>query len=439
MSTAALRQRLAELDAEITQQKLALTVLEQNLTDVQRQLFATAIFPVLKLPNELTSEIFALCVPAIEELREGKYTRPAALWATLKIRFDLIDKDIVNEPGKVETFVEQWLQRAARRPLNYIPFHQKIEYLELYSRHPLHQLGLDLAAFPLLKRVAVGDFFARPNTLNPYNVFAHAPQLHTLLLPDEVVLPFLRVPWQQLTRFEGGVDNFQLFRTAPNLIEAKCSVQDVDEADFFPITPISHACLQSLTLTLTIPPWQGGIDILSCLTLPALRSLHICDTIAPIDDHSMLLRRSAVSLRTFSVNVHCDRHGKWAKFFSRSNDTLENLEVLNPSEEFLKGILLPDPSSRDLYRFPRLQTLSLINPPDINYTVLANFLRKRSTSTELAKLQSFRLECSSDAFMNDESSYRVGIDDLSTLARGGMDIYIGIKDKSYVNHVRVRV
>ncbi|KAF7352357.1 hypothetical protein MVEN_01199500 [Mycena venus] len=113
------------------------------------------------------------------------------LWATLYLRIDIIDEDVAEEPGKLEAFIERWLQRAAFRPLRLGfstqpseedghldgPFTssrlcdvihryaQRIEYLELdFSRHQMRQLGLDSVEFPLLWRATLEDWY-RPNQM----------------------------------------------------------------------------------------------------------------------------------------------------------------------------------------------------------------------------------------------------------------------------------
>ncbi|KAJ7462107.1 hypothetical protein FB451DRAFT_1000064, partial [Mycena latifolia] len=59
--------RLSELDVQILEQKLVLRELERNRTTTQRELQATATYPVLSLPVEITAKIFGHCLPLSEE------------------------------------------------------------------------------------------------------------------------------------------------------------------------------------------------------------------------------------------------------------------------------------------------------------------------------------------------------------------------------------
>ncbi|KAJ6561436.1 hypothetical protein DFH09DRAFT_493565 [Mycena vulgaris] len=62
MTTAHLRRRLAELEAQIVEQRLVLDELEQNRSVTQDELRATATYPVSTLPFEITANIFVHCV-----------------------------------------------------------------------------------------------------------------------------------------------------------------------------------------------------------------------------------------------------------------------------------------------------------------------------------------------------------------------------------------
>ncbi|KAJ7265435.1 hypothetical protein B0H12DRAFT_1011431, partial [Mycena haematopus] len=63
MPTIDLRKRLAELDAQIDEHRRALHDLQEVRTAVAQELSATATFPFLTLPVEITTEIFILSLP----------------------------------------------------------------------------------------------------------------------------------------------------------------------------------------------------------------------------------------------------------------------------------------------------------------------------------------------------------------------------------------
>ncbi|KAJ7506528.1 hypothetical protein B0H11DRAFT_2219227 [Mycena galericulata] len=490
MSTTDLRRRLVRVDNTITQFKSALAKLERHRIILQRQLHTIATYPVLTLPVELTTHIFSLCLPTIKELREsgpsfsgGLKTTPMlflavcrawreialatpALWSTLQIRFETIPQNVASEPELVEEFVDQWLGRAALRPLSILfqtsryddddytvtpsrvrdiihRYAHRMVYLELHSsQSEIRQLELDLASFPLLQRALIGDVDdSRPNPLNPVDVFSNAPQLCELEIFDSAVYSSYTPPALQLTKFEGEITDLEIFSVAPNLIEVKCSMNYLLHV---PPTVITHPRLQFLTLLKT-PSGFESVNIFPHLALPALLSLDISDSSQYIDPESILsfLTRSAAPLHTLSVNL--DAYDDWAGSLALLDNTLENLKVYSPSQAFLVTFMY---LGSDYLRYPslsRLRTVSFINSPHIDFKLLVKFLARRSTSPALAKLQSFRLDCQAGTFLDDGiyfQSRRVeATDHLARLARTGMDIYIGSfgRTKPCVEHVNARI
>ncbi|KAJ7472176.1 hypothetical protein FB451DRAFT_1036811, partial [Mycena latifolia] len=63
MSVTALQARIDQLSADIVRQKELLKALEHNRSAAQRQLNAL-LDPVARLPLEISSEIFILCLPS---------------------------------------------------------------------------------------------------------------------------------------------------------------------------------------------------------------------------------------------------------------------------------------------------------------------------------------------------------------------------------------
>ncbi|KAJ6610358.1 hypothetical protein B0H10DRAFT_1811711, partial [Mycena sp. CBHHK59/15] len=72
MDAPSLRARILDLDAAIIQQKLVLEKIDADRRSVQLQL-DTVTYPLLTLPNEITSEIFMHCLPAeLEQPRQSQ-------------------------------------------------------------------------------------------------------------------------------------------------------------------------------------------------------------------------------------------------------------------------------------------------------------------------------------------------------------------------------
>ncbi|KAJ7462145.1 hypothetical protein FB451DRAFT_1371156 [Mycena latifolia] len=392
MSTAALCRRLAEIDAAILEQEMALNV-QRDRADVQRQLHATSTFPVLTLPAEIAlTELFSFCLPSIEQLREDRSQGPTvflgvcrtwrdialgtpALWVTLSLCFDFIAEEVVAEPGAVEGFIDIWLGRAALRPLSLIfsakfaedrPFTRsrmrdaRLEYIELEtSQTYTQQIGLDSVAFPLLRRAAISDNLEPwPDPSNPVHIYRNAPQLHHLIILGMTPISCYTPPWLQLTKFEGEILNLDLFVMAPNLTES-----------------LTVSKLSSMTY-----------DPLPYLTLPALQFLYIDNGIRSPDKLCAFLTRSSPPLRTLSATL---LHSK-------------------------------------------------------DYVALIDFLHRRSTSPAVAKFQSFRLISPPGAFLQDSFSANIGagagydeaIGHLAQLASLGINIHIRTTQKTYIDHVQ---
>ncbi|KAF7352370.1 F-box domain-containing protein [Mycena venus] len=452
MSAADLRRRLIELDVAILEQKLVLETLQRDKIAVQSDLEAISIFPVLTLPAEITTEIFTHCLPSMEELRGDRdpFIRgtlaPTALvgvccawrdiafatpvlWTTLAVRFDIIDPHVLEQPGEIRS-----LNRLLGRLRNVIErYADRMEYLELScSQSDVAELGLDSVAFPLLQRAAIGGAIDAEST-GHIDVFFNAPELRTVQLLDGVRPSHYGFPSLQLTKFEGEINTLDLFRVASNLVEVKCAVGDLRDHDM-----ICHAHLQSVTI-------QGPANnLLDSLILPALHSLHISASteILDLESLSLLFHRSEPPVRTLSVNVYGQMYCyEWDECVSRIGGTLEELEITGPSTSFLHDLLHLGSIGDQYGPLPHLRALSLVDSPNVNYKDLVDFLRHRSTSPDLTKLQSFRFNCPAGSFRSgevcvhdDRDEYVIG--HLAAFSIDGMDICIGSGTKNYVNHIR---
>ncbi|KAJ7637219.1 hypothetical protein B0H17DRAFT_1107239 [Mycena rosella] len=486
MSTAALRERLAELDAAIVEQKTVLKDLEWDRTAVHRQLHATSTFPVSTLPVEITAEIFSLCLPSIEELRDDRRSiayrlnveaptlflgvcrawrdlalDTSALWATVGLCFDSIAVDVASEPV-VEEFIHQWFGRAGLRPLSIVfsstsansPFtpsrlgdliHRyahRLRHIELYiSQRNIPELGLDSVTFPLLQRAVLDDpFDPWPDFSAPVHIYNNAPRLHDLILLNATHFSFYTPPFSQLTKFEGEITgDLNIFVLAPNLVEAKCVVNQLGTP---PASHILHPRLQFLTLSKSVysdnAPDDDGLDILPHLTLPALQSLHISDIGDFPQSISLFFTRSFPPLRTLSTTIGRGRFSEWDTCFSRVAATLENLEVSSPTPEFQNQVFHLGSEGSIYNPLPRLRTFHLTTALETDYTTLVNFLLIRSATPTLAKIRSFRLVCRSGACLRDNLSDELGTGPghLATLANMGIDIHIESLEKTSIKHVQ---
>ncbi|KAJ7236022.1 hypothetical protein C8J57DRAFT_1088494, partial [Mycena rebaudengoi] len=76
-SVAVLRARLADISANIARQRKALEDLERSRIDAQRQL-NSLLDPIARLPVEISSEIFILCLPDSGSGYRHRRPNPAA-------------------------------------------------------------------------------------------------------------------------------------------------------------------------------------------------------------------------------------------------------------------------------------------------------------------------------------------------------------------------
>ncbi|KAF7352338.1 F-box domain-containing protein [Mycena venus] len=461
MPTVDLRRRLAELEGQIIEHKRALHELEDARLAVERELYASAAYPVLTLPAEITSEIFIHCLPPVGKLRfmNHRETVPLipsavcrvwrnitlttpALWSTLHVILHGIPHRLLSKPGFLEGSISLWLARAGVFPLSLL-LHavghdalshardivhrcsHRVEYLELdIGDSGIHELELDSVAFPLLRSARLeGNQSLEPTT---GCVFHNAPRLHDLNLPQAI--DNLVPPWVQLTRFEGRIFNLDLFNMAVNLTEATCHLDD--EEAYGPFKMITHLRLSSLTVLL------GSLNIIKYLTLPALKILEISE-MDNCDYRSLepFLTRSSPSLVSLSVRADYDCEEHWHPCLPRVASTLENL-VIDQVPEALMLRLFHGTPDKILHLLPNLRTLSLSDVPGgVNLYFLVDFLYSRSD-----KLRAFRLVWTYPPFLDGKyylgpSANKTGdtiSGHLSRLARSGIDIYLGTVDKNYV-------
>ncbi|KAJ7825019.1 hypothetical protein B0H13DRAFT_2122996, partial [Mycena leptocephala] len=342
MHTIDLRKRLAELDAQIAEQKCV-------LHELSRELYTTAKFPVLTLPAELTAEIFGHCLPPSSNMgwyrsidsvcrtwRDIALTTPK-LWATLDVPFDILPPHLASTAASGEDFIGRWLARAGQVPLSFHDVEQprmrdlihrysnRLQYLELYTTEPQIRF-LELDSSVALNWDVPGD---SPPLVH---VFSKAPRLHELgrSIPT-------------LTKYDGPIHNMDLFTEAQNLTELTCFLSNfLEEDDEF--TAITHSGLRSLTI-------KSDYDFITpYLTLPALQHL------------SPFLVRSSPPL----VSLY------WRQCMARVGGTVETLELRSPSTT----AIIVAPSS-----FPNLRSLSLHE----HYFSLVQFLYVQS------HLRTFRL------------------------------------------------
>ncbi|KAF7338032.1 hypothetical protein MVEN_02027200 [Mycena venus] len=467
MPTVDLRRRLMELEGEIAHQKRVLHDLEQARTATERELLATATFPALSLPPEVTAEVFLHCLPLLRGLGWGvESTGPLiltsvcrawrditlatpVLWSSLALRFDDIPYDVVTNPGSMEDFIDRWLSRAGTCPLSLCfrisgdeftlsvsrlrdiihRYSHRVQYLEIHAGDDcdIRELRLDSVEFPLLQSAALHcDHDPDPHVDLPGNVFGNAPQFHNLRLLSAGITPTsFTLAWSQLTKFEGTIWDLKLFTFAPNLTEVTCSF-DPDDQLFAVIT---HPCLRSLTIG---EDNSDDNDIIQYLDLPGLRHLDV----RYMDEYDSLepfLVRSSPPLVSLSVRGDQSSFSHWRQCMRLVAGTLESLEMHHVSAGVMSSLFGPALSSSCLDALPNIRAISLEGVESVDLPFLVHFLYSRSS-----KLRTFKLVWASNPFLDGRAwagpTRRLDTfsGHLTRLGRAGMSIYLGPRDKNYV-------
>ncbi|KAJ6515491.1 hypothetical protein C8R45DRAFT_888353 [Mycena sanguinolenta] len=448
-----LRRRLAELDAQISDQKRVLDQLLRTRSDVERELHATATYPVLTLPVEVTAEIFLHCLgvldpPSIPQSsgsapivlsrvcrawRDIAFSTPI-LWSQLRVQFERISPS-KKEP--TEGIVDGWLSRAKYHPLSLDFSYRDVSperlrdmirrwshrverlRLDIYSGCDIHLLELDSAAFPLLQGATLRCPQA-PN-LNPQRsaiLFGDAVHFHDLKLPFN--LHGFTLPWPQLTKFHGALPDLRLFTLAPNLAQVTCTFYPAEDHYMM----ITHRTLRSLTI--------GDDDtspLLKYLTLPALQCLDISN-IETYDRGDLelvmsFLRRSSPPLASVSFSGY--QIAYWAQCIPLVADTLKTLELIGPYDQDGDCLNILGTS---VLATSNIQSLSFrtLDPSDdlLDLGALVRFLYARSD-----KIRTFRAVWAAEPFLDrmvsagpPGTSYFDTISDhLWRLGQTGMEIY----------------
>ncbi|KAJ7167656.1 hypothetical protein C8R46DRAFT_254455 [Mycena filopes] len=480
MSTAALRRRLVELDSKIIEQTQLLVALERDRAAVHKELLDTAKFPVLTLPVELTAEIFSHCLPPLERLRMPIEATPPlrqfapmmflaicrswrqialgtpGLWKTLSLHLYPLDR---SQPGEAERFAAEWLGRATGYPLSIVcytspddtPFPtsllrdiiqryaNKLEYLDIYSsQDDVRQLELESIAFPILQRAVIGDAYVDTDLEDLVPIFSNAPRLSNLEFSCDTLFSAYTFPSLQLTKFEGAITTLEIFAISPNLLEVKCAMTGQ-----LPETTSITVHDRLVSLSVVAPEMGHSTDMFPYLTLPALRSLHILDSdVLDLRSISSFLVRSAPPLKQLSLDVEeVETHRDINRCLIHVAGTLEDLEFISVCHYALVGMLerlhLPHTYKKPhRYSLPHLRTLTLTDSPMVSYTDILQFLQRRSSQPDVAKLRSFRLTASDGTFPEDEvrlqGHYQKVLDHFGALTSQGMEIYIGTEKQNYI-------
>ncbi|KAJ7621971.1 hypothetical protein DFH06DRAFT_769520 [Mycena polygramma] len=283
--TTELRARIAELSSAIDLQKRILLDLEATRANARRELNAICD-PMARLPFEISSDIFTLCLPDLPQIERG--TAPLVLlticrsWndiaqSTPSLWSTMHSNTVVTAASPNAAHLEIWLSRAQNLPI------------EL----SLHGVGAEVAS--VVKR--------------------HASQVHRLDLDvkflDRLLQMTAQFPALQKLKVTGPRYGFEIcvaaLRAAPALVE--CDLIGVYGPADAAVPPFTHPCLRHLRLgryRRTIDEaddHEGGAGILNLLTLPALETLFIGVLDITVDHLRDFVARSSPPLQSLQFGT----------------------------------------------------------------------------------------------------------------------------------------
>ncbi|KAJ7149619.1 hypothetical protein C8R46DRAFT_1125624 [Mycena filopes] len=328
---AADRARVAELGAQILQLQDRIHELDLEKGVAQERLDRYC-YPVLALPNEITSEIFTQFLPPFPSC--PPLTGPASptllthicrawrlialntptLWRAISLTADHTPFTLAMEIADV------WFTRSRSCPLSIEIHYAYVEVVTLPPRilqeaarledlritapalHPfLACLPANSYSMPLLRRLELqiwdADELLAPPTCPA--LFCDAPQLRSVVL-DDLTAEYIQLPWAQLTSVSiSNVlprDSLSLLGRTCNLLHCELWLPHDDDA----LTELSLPSLESLLIHDT----GAAVEYLDSLTLPALQKLSIPEPFLgkhPIDALNRFIHKSTCKLQELCI------------------------------------------------------------------------------------------------------------------------------------------
>jgi hypothetical protein len=306
MSAAVARARLSDLETQISALEISLRNLRREREALHDQLDAYR-YPVLTLPNEITSEIFSHFLPAYPQLppligRLSAFTlghicgkwREIALSTPSLWRSIIIDVDEEMPDAIRLHLLKLWLQRSGLQPISFALTYVAADttlspIIETVAQHihrceemDLHLSMADLVALqspdmPLLHTLTLNS-----HQSSRLRLFDQVPKLTTITLGVDFSPFRIILPWSQITTLRGvyllGGELAEILRLAVNLVHCSARLQQFVDQNLPVVAP--HLHLQDLILTpyrLSDDYNMATIAVFDKLTLPALRRLRVSE------------------------------------------------------------------------------------------------------------------------------------------------------------------
>ncbi|KAJ6544634.1 hypothetical protein DFH09DRAFT_1088498 [Mycena vulgaris] len=292
-SVAVLHARINALSLSIAHQKEVLRELEQTKSDAQSEL--NNILDPARLPLELSSDILLRCLPdkPIPRARLAPllFLNVCRSWSKIAISTPRLWAAIHLEspfPCDVDEHLDLWLGRASTRPL-------------AISLHGSPDSGVRAAVDKYAHQVQIPELYLRSGD-DLADITTPLPSLKTLIIGqrprDE--RSFAEGSYaDEETYSVGAGECVAMLRAAPGLVD--CMLDGIfyapvfDAYDFGECDDLTHHSLTNLRL-------NSSALILRYLTLPALESLDVSNTVNIEGDHfPNFLTRSSPPLKSLKI------------------------------------------------------------------------------------------------------------------------------------------
>ncbi|KAF7332427.1 F-box domain-containing protein [Mycena kentingensis (nom. inval.)] len=347
---AELRNRAVALEASIRANKELIVQQEKQLVKLQVEIDAI-VYPILSLPLEITTAIFALCGPSLRmdveriphyldsTFSPRLFMHVCRKWRQIALSTPSLWSDLyinLNRP-LVEEELLATLKRSAAIPLDVVIFgiphsvnhddspwltlkhfgphlamlyrySERVQTLELCMTASIFDdvhdfLRKDVIKFPILQRLQLPSGTFNPPTKS--RMFEYAPRLVELVGGYD-----LNIAWARLEKFSmhrgSSVEPYEcitFLKATPNL---RSAIFHCRGSDVLPSSVYTHPTLEDLTVKVV----GSGASFIDYLSAPALRRLEVDPSGAEGEDH---LRRI---------------HG----FVERSSPPLHSLIYTNPTQ-----------------------------------------------------------------------------------------------------------
>ncbi|KAJ7470991.1 hypothetical protein FB451DRAFT_1252659 [Mycena latifolia] len=433
-----LRSRLIEIEKEVADLTAQLTRLLRVEKKAVLQRLDAIIYPVLKLPPEITSEIFLhyarahtrgpLGVASVCKAWRAIAISYPALWTVFYFPGNAPPSD-AQATEKLSSYIQCWLPRAGSLPLALIMDSRELlpdVVLAILAQHSSQCMTLMLnlnqpilspssnisLPLPALKKLQIK--VRHWPTYGPacITAFHHAPQLREADI-GSLSLARISLPWIQLTTL--ALCPF-LFTKTTNLENLSLSINSWSSQEMVALPPCTMSHLRSLTFQSRSHHW-----LLDYLTLPALECLELSQLWAEGRSRvQALVARSGCFVRVLHL-IQTD--------LAQTCHCLSDFPFLT---EFT--IQFPQWSTGDFTRFferissnrdivPALEVLA-IDWCGVGIEVgalTAMLLARRAGVDGTTKLKSFRLSFSFDSQRVEVDQ---ALDELRTLCSDGLELDI---------------